>query len=126
MKLTGILKFLFSITILALVYIHMQMQIFDLAYIGKDKEKKVRQLIEANARVTHSILTLKSSNNLGEKLLAENSNMKFSDASNIMQLSAPVEYFDQENFSTVPSKTRKLHALLSFLGSGAQAEANSR
>ena len=65
------------ITLLALVYTHMQMQIIELAYRGKAKEKQIRKLIENNSHLTSAILALKSSNNLGDKLLADQNQMQF-------------------------------------------------
>jgi len=52
------------VTIIALLYIHMQMNIFELSYNGKDKEKIIHELNDSNGALSHQILTLKSANNL--------------------------------------------------------------
>jgi hypothetical protein len=82
-------KLMSFMTIMALIYIHMQMQIFDLAYKGSDKEKYMHDLRDRNGLLTHKILTLKSSNNLGNKLLEKNSNLQFMGNDNILTLKGP-------------------------------------
>jgi len=46
MKLGKFLKWVSIVTVLALVYIHMQMQIIGLAYEGNAKEEQIRELSE--------------------------------------------------------------------------------
>ena len=50
MQLWRFIKFMFGLTILALIYIHMQMNIFSLAYDGKQKEQNIVRLKEQNGR----------------------------------------------------------------------------
>ncbi|MCK5178691.1 MAG: hypothetical protein KAR32_04110, partial [Candidatus Omnitrophica bacterium] len=65
MHLCKFLKFMGVVIVLALTYIHMQMQIVDLAYRGNNKEQQIRTLIEENGNTTYKILMLKSANHLG-------------------------------------------------------------
>jgi len=72
-------------TIMSLLYIHMQMKIFELSYKGKDKEKIIHELADTNGALTHQILTLKSANNLGNQLLEkENNSLQFMDHDRVM------------------------------------------
>jgi len=72
-------------TIMCLLYIHMQMKIFELAYKGKDKEHLIHELADTNGALTHQILTLRSANNLGNQLLEkENNNLEFMDHERVM------------------------------------------
>ena len=71
-------------TIMSLLYIHMQMKIFELAYNGKDKEKIIHELADTNGTLTHQILTLKSANNLGNQLLEKESNLQFMGRDRVM------------------------------------------
>ena len=86
MKLLNFIKLMGMLTIVALIYINLQMQIFDLAYQGKIKEKSIRDLSDENGRIKYNILSLQSSNNLGVKLLKEQSGMRFLDNDNIVKL----------------------------------------
>lgn len=75
-------------TIMALLYIHMQMKIFELSYNGKDKEKIIHELNDSNGALSHQILTLKSANNLGNQLLdRDNNNLQFMDNERVMTVS---------------------------------------
>src|SRR5476651_457336 len=76
-----------SVTIMALLYIHMQMKIFELSYNGKDKEKIIHELNDSNGALSHQILTLKSANNLGNQLLDHDSNnLQFMDNERVMTI----------------------------------------
>ena len=110
-------------TVLALVYVHVQMQIVGLAYRQNVKESQIRKLIEHNGHVTHAILTLKSANHLGVELLSENSNMQFIDPRDIMQISASPEFGKQDHLFNPAQRQKKTNPLLSWLSFGAQAEA---
>ena len=89
MRLSKFIKFMLLVTVLSLIYIHMQMQIFDLAYKGKRKEKKIINLSENNNMLTYNILQLKSACHLGLNLLEENSGLQFSDNNSIVHLMTP-------------------------------------
>src|SRR5271154_7294779 len=80
-------------TIIALFYIHMQMNIFELSYNGKDKEKIIHELNDSNGALSHQILTLESANNLGSQLLDRDNSMQFMDQERVMTVrtSAKVE-----------------------------------
>ncbi|MCK4882610.1 MAG: hypothetical protein KAS92_06270, partial [Candidatus Omnitrophica bacterium] len=77
MHLCKFLKFMGVVIALALTYIHMQMQIVDLAYRGNNKEQQIRMLTEENGNTTYKILMLKSANHLGVAMLKEDSDMQF-------------------------------------------------
>src|ERR1700691_5102009 len=79
------------VTIIALLYIHMQMKIFELSYNGKDKEKIIHELNDTNAALNNQILTLKSPNNLGNQLLDSNNSLQFMDNERVMKVMAPVK-----------------------------------
>ena len=75
-------------TIMALLYIHMQMRIFELSYNGKDKEKIIHELNDSNGALSHQILTLKSANNLGNQLLDHDNSLQFMDNERVMTVAA--------------------------------------
>jgi hypothetical protein len=111
------LKVMSFVTVIALIYIHMQTQIFDLAYKGSDKEKHMHDLRDRNGLLTHQILTLKSSNHLGNQLLEKNSNLQFMSNDNVLTLKGPAMVISQS--SSRPAKGTKgegvLWNFLSFL-----------
>ena len=56
MRLLKLIRMMTVVTILALIYIHMQMNIFALAYQGKKKEKQITKIKEMNGALTYNIL----------------------------------------------------------------------
>jgi hypothetical protein len=106
-------KWMSFLTIIALIYIHMQMQIFNLAYQGSSKEKHMHDLRDRNGILTHQILTLKSANHLGNQLLEKDSNLHFMSNDRIMTLKGPAAVISQ---ATVKGKgDNSLWNILSFL-----------
>ena len=69
MSLAKFTKYTVSVTFIALVYIHMQMQIVELAYRGQVKEAQIKDLTDKNGHVFYAISKLKSANHLGQRLL---------------------------------------------------------
>ena len=103
-------------TLIALIYIHMQMQIFDLAYKGSDREKHMHDLRDRNGLLTHQILTLKSSNHLGNQLLEKDSNLQFMSNDHVLTLKGPASMISQIAPSSVKNKgDNSLWNFLSFL-----------
>lgn len=101
------------------------MEIIDLAYQGKSKEQTIRKLSDENGRITYTILTLKSANNLGYKMLTEDSDMQFADPNEIIQISTP-EGFLSEEVDEQEKVSTKSNPLLSLLSFGSSAEAKGR
>ena len=103
-------------TVMALIYIHMQMQIFDLAYQGKDKERHMHDLRDRNGLLTHQVLTLKSANHLGNQLLEKDSQLQFMGSDHVMTLTGPASVISQPPLQAVKGKSEKpLWNFLSFL-----------
>src|ERR1017187_10571533 len=89
MSLKVYLKIATFVTIIALLYIHMQMKIFELSYNGKDKEKIIHELNDSNGALSHQILTLRSANNLGSQLLDHDNSLQFMDNDRVMTIATP-------------------------------------
>jgi len=115
MSLKVYLKVAAFITIIALLYIHMQMKIFDLSYKGKDKEKIIHELNDSNGALTHQILTLRSANNLGNQLLDHDNSLQFMDNERVMTVAAPAGAM-QRLVSPKPKVANPFWNLFSFLG----------
>ena len=124
MQLFRLSKILLTVTVFCLVYIYMQMQIFDLAYQGKRKANTIAALMEENSMVKTDILEMKSSKSLGVKLLDDQASLQFRDQSKVIQLvTKPSEPLtDQVALSPSPRKENPLLSLISF---GSQAEAKT-
>ena len=104
------------VTIMCLLYIHMQMRIFELSYNGKDKEKIIHELNDSNGALSHQILTLKSANNLGNELLDQNNNnLQFMDNARVMTVTTSAGAM-QRLVQPKPKVVNPIWNLFSFLG----------
>ncbi len=123
MKLSHFFKLVVGVTFLSLIYIHMQMKIFDLAYQVKKREQLIRKLNENHGNLTYNTLKLKSAHNLGYKLLAEDSSMQFLDNSQIVKIESPQRLARTENIALSSTAKKRTNPILSFLSLRSQAEA---
>jgi hypothetical protein len=95
MSLKGYFKIAAFVTIIALLYIHMQMKIFELSYNGKDQEKIIHELNDSNGALSHQILTLRSANNLGSQLLDHENSLQFMDNERVMTVTTSAGYMQR-------------------------------
>ena len=105
------------------MYIQLQVQIFDLAYQGKSRELEMQRLCDENTAILYNISTLKSANHLGEKILSENSDMRFLDDDHVVKLITPLRHPESLNLVANPDKKSVFADLFSLKS---QAEAGSR
>jgi len=112
MSLIKFIKTIGFFTLLALIYIHMQMQIIALAYEGKNKEKEIIAISERNGVLAYEILSLKSANNLGDKILGNQTQLKFCDNQNVVKVVTNKPQILQNQ--QLAAKTSKVNPLLSF------------
>lgn len=123
MKLPKCLLCIIFCTVVALVYIQLQVQIYDLAYRGKNKQEQIQQLKDENSDVIYHICTLKSANHLGVKVLTENSGMQFLDDTRIVLVESPQEPVSAQTLAL--SSNRRLGFLASIFSLKSQAEART-
>lgn len=76
------------ITAFALMYIQMQVTIYDLAYQGKVKEEKVFKLMDGNTHRALNIAKLKSARSLGDWFFRKNADVDFVNQNNIVKVQA--------------------------------------
>lgn len=124
MRLSKFIQGISLVTVIALVYIHLQMQIYDLAYKGKGKEDCIRQLSESNATTAYHILELKSVNYLGDRLLAQDQQLRFRDNQNTVQLVTSDVIFGEEGPAAMVPQPRQDNSFLNLLT--VKAEARTR
>lgn len=123
MKLVTFIKTMGIITLLSLTYIHMQMQIFDLAYLGKDKEKMIYQLNQQNQNLTYAILRIKSANNLGFEMLGDKSGMQFVNPNNIIHISSGQKLLDDQDIESTQLSSVNMSPLTNIISFASRAEA---
>ncbi len=123
MRLVNLFKIMCMAIVISLVYINMQMRIIDLAYQGKQKENQIRRLIEENGNLTYAILTLKSSHNLGLKMLDDEYGMEFVDPDNVLQISTPILEDTSDKDTRQIAAKEKTNPILNIISFGTEAQA---
>ncbi len=127
MPLVRSLKCMLFFTFLALVYIYMQMNIYELAYQGKQKERIFLNLKEYNTMINYRILRLKSAHHLGDTLLAKDSDLRFRDQQQTVRLAKRSDDLDNGVTNVHSSDNSFLQRLLSLLTlSEARAESQKK
>lgn len=124
MKLMKSIQMMGLFTVMALIYIHMQMQIFDVAYQGKRNQKELEMLANHNDVVAYNIMTLTSSFHLGGQLLGSNSDLKFRAQDNVIEV-ATTKSMGGEGTALSEDAPSKANLLLGFLSLRSEAEAKS-
>ena len=126
MKLVKCVKCTLLVSVLSLVYIHLQMQIFDLAYSGKKSERIAKKIGETNEQIHYQIYSLKSAQNIGSKLLTQNDEMQFVNNDAIVQLvAADASVADVSQIQEI-SKAKKRRSIISLLSLDFQREARAQ
>jgi len=120
MRLSKLVRGVMFVTLIALVYIHLQMQIYHLAYLGQEKKDHIQRLTEANAMLAYQILELKSVHHLGQRLLASDQPLRFRDNQSVIQL-VTADVTAQEEPAQVLRKADQENSLLNFLTVKAEA-----
>src|SRR5580698_2830442 len=100
-------------TIMCLLYIHMQMKIYELSYKGKDKEKIIHELNDSNGALNHQILTLESANHLGNQLLDRGNNWQFMGQEHVLKVVEPTGTMQHFNPQPRPKVVNPVWNLLS-------------
>jgi len=110
------------LTVISLVYIHLQVQIVELAYAGKQKTVTVQALRDDHNNLTYQICLLQSAYHLGDTLLAEDSGMLFLDNDHIVRLASQDTGVD-EYFASVKTPLKRQNLFARLFSLKAQAEA---
>ncbi len=126
MQLSKWIKGMMFITVMSLIYINLQMKIYDLPYQAKKKEHQIQKLRDDNGVATYHILALKSVSHIGQKLLDEQTQMQFVGNDKVYELAASqknVKEISKSPKGAIGSLSLNVQNLLTF--STAQAEARS-
>ncbi len=123
MRLSKSLAAMVIVTVMALIYIHLQVQIYDLAYRGSAQESQISQLMDDRDDIHYDITVLKSANHLGGTLLSGDSDLRFLDRDDIIEVHVPrsPRAIDMASLSS-QRKERSFLARLFSLKSKAEAK----
>ena len=88
MKVSDLVKMMVIITVLAVLYIHVQMNIYAMAYQGSSRQQKIDKLAEMNAIIKNDITRLKSSDHIGRALLVKGKAYQFASPEHVVEVAS--------------------------------------
>jgi len=89
MRLNRFFIFLLIITVVSLLYVQVQVEIVKLAYEGRVKESRLKDLLDDRGLLVYNINKLESVNNLGQTVLCSQQDLQFTDKNQIASLKLP-------------------------------------
>ncbi len=119
--------FLIMITVISLLYVQMQVVIFQSAYAANDKESQLRDLLDTRTVLVYNINRLESAQNIGNKILCAKSDIQFTGEDHIASLRLPAQLAKSWNANSAVQQLRPRYNLVALLFNlGSQAEATER
>lgn len=91
MKLSRFICLIAFITLTCIIYVQLQVQIFEFAYTGKKRELACKDLLDRKSTLMYNISQLESAQNIGNSLLSRDQNLQFSDRSQIAKIDLPIQ-----------------------------------
>ncbi len=122
MRLPKFILLVAFITLTCVIYVQLQVQIFELAYNGKKKETAFKELLDRKNTLMYNIYSLESAQNVGTTLLSRDVSLQFSDKSQIAKIDLPVQLAG--SFEEIAkSENKKLSFLGNFFSLKSEAQA---
>ena len=113
-------------TIISLLYVQLQVEIFQSAYEASAKEIEARELLDTRTVLVYNIDRLESAENIGNKVLCSKADLQFTGEDQIASLKLPARLVKSWNAGSI-TQTHPKNNLFAFLFSlGSQAEATER
>ncbi|MBM3248264.1 MAG: hypothetical protein FJZ10_02430 [Candidatus Omnitrophica bacterium] len=127
MRLSRFFGFLIMVTIISLLYVQMQVVIFQSAYAANDKESQLRDLLDTKTVLVYNIDRLESAQNIGNKMLCSKAELQFTAEEQISSLKLPAQLAKSWNANSAAQQRRPRYNLVALLFNlGSQAEATER
>jgi hypothetical protein len=96
--------FISFVTLVALAYVHQQVELVKLSYALDCKEKKLKDMLDHNEGLGYNIENLEDPSRLEQALLAKNINVAFPRPGNIVRAAKVKSKGPAENLRTVVSE----------------------
>ncbi|MCM8761146.1 MAG: hypothetical protein NC938_03295 [Candidatus Omnitrophica bacterium] len=119
MRFLRLITFIVSVTIVALLYVHQQVELVKISYVIECKEYLVKEMLDRNERLGYNIKNLEAPYRLEEALLAKSIEVAFPKQCNVVRTASPKPARRGILLSSASTKTP---GLLDFLMSKARAQ----
>jgi hypothetical protein len=91
MRLPRFFSLLIIATVISLIYVQLQVEIFREAYTGSLNESRLHELLDDNSVLRYNITQLTSAQHVGDKLLSQELNLEFAQAAQISEVRIPFQ-----------------------------------
>lgn len=92
MRLFKFLLLVGLVTIIALIYVQLQAQIYEYAYKGKRKENALKELLDRQHNLMYNINNLESVQHIGTRFLNQKDyDLQFAGSEQIVKIAAPIQ-----------------------------------
>lgn len=113
-----------SATLVALVYVHQQIELVKLSYVIECKERKLKDILDRNERLGYNIDNLEAPCRLEEALLAERIEVAFPKRGHVVRLASVKLGRSIRPYALKVSKKNDIFAFLDFLTPKTEARVN--
>ncbi len=124
MALKKFVMLMVMMTVTSLVYIQMHVNIYSLAYDGKQKEKEINEIVDMKSAIIYNIAKLKSAQHLGVEVLKDQSDIVFSGAEQIVRVEVSRWDFESNEAPSQDLYNRQPSFLASLFALRSEAEAH--
>ena len=122
MRLSRFILLVAFVTLTCIIYVQLQVQIFEFAYNGKKKEVAFKELLDRKNTLMYNVFWLESAQNIGTSLLSRDVNLQFSEKSQLASIDLPLQLAG--SFTTEPKiETKRQNFLISFFSLKSEAQA---
>lgn len=127
MRLLRTVIFISFATVVALIYVHQQVELVKLSYAIERKEKKLREILDRNEGLGYNIENLEDPARLGQILVAKNVDVAFPKPDHIVRGAAARRYSAVDRVRSAGIENRfNLFGILEVFSQKAEAQTNAR
>lgn len=123
MRLVKFILIIGLITLIAIIYVQLQVQIYEYAYKGKKKEIVFKELLDRKSNTLYNINSLESIQYLGSRLLSSEYNLQFAGKEQVVKLAVPLQLAETINPEIRSSENQRTNFLVNLFSLKSQAEA---
>lgn len=123
MRLVKFILIIGLITLIAIIYVQLQVQIYEYAYKGKKKEIAFKELLDRKSNTLYNINSLESIQYLGSRLLSSEYNLQFAGKEQVVKLAVPLQLAETINPEIRSSENQRTNFLVNLFSLKSQAEA---
>lgn len=121
------IAFIVFVTLVALIYVHQQVELVKLSYAIGCKEKKLKEILDRNQGLGYNIENLEDPARIEKILLAKNMNMAFPRPGNVVSaVRSNKEAAEESLRSAGPDHRLNLFGILEIFSPRAEAQTRDR